>query len=80
MVRKGRYHEAKKSLAALTTPTPEIPFDLDGAVSMIKSTDELEKAMGEGTNYIDCFRGVDLRRTEIASMAWIAQAFCGAAL
>ena len=36
--------------------------------------------MSEGTSYFDCFRGVDLRRTEIASFAWVTQAFCGAAL
>ena len=47
---------------------------------MIKATNELEKAMCAGTSYLQCFRGIDLRRTEIASMAWIAQAFCGAAL
>jgi SP family general alpha glucoside:H+ symporter-like MFS transporter len=44
------------------------------------ATNELEIAMSAGTNYWDCFTGIDLRRTEIASMAWIAQAFCGAAL
>ena len=57
-----------------------MPLDVDGIISMIKSTDELEKAMGEGTSYIHCFRGTDARRTEIASVAWVAQAFCGAAL
>ena len=36
--------------------------------------------MSEGTSYFDCFKGIDLRRTEIASMCWITQAFCGAAL
>lgn len=47
---------------------------------MLKATNELEMAMGEGTTYLDCFRGIDLRRTEIASITWVAQAFCGAAL
>lgn len=47
---------------------------------MMKATNELEIAMSEGTNYWDCFKGTDLRRTEIASMAWLAQAWCGAAL
>lgn len=47
---------------------------------MIKATNELEKAMATGTTYVQCFKGIDLRRTEIASMAWIIQAFCGAAL
>lgn len=79
LVRQGRFDDAKKALAALTSPTPSLPFDLDANVAMIKATDELEKAMDAGTSYISCFRGIDLRRTEIASMAWVAQAFCGAA-
>jgi len=47
---------------------------------MMKATNELEIAISEGTNYWDCFRGTDLRRTEIASVAWIAQAWCGSVL
>jgi MFS transporter, SP family, general alpha glucoside:H+ symporter len=47
---------------------------------MIQATNELEIAMSEGTSYFDCFKGIDRRRTEIACMAWITQAFCGAAL
>ncbi|OXC59293.1 hypothetical protein AYX13_07132, partial [Cryptococcus neoformans] len=35
--------------------------------------------MAEGTSYWDCFRGVDLRRTEIAAAAWMIQNLCGAA-
>lgn len=80
LVRKGRFDEARRSLQKLTSPTPAIPFDVDAQLSMIRATNELEKAMSSGTSYIYCFRGIDLRRTEIASMAWVAQAFCGAAL
>ena len=28
-------------------------------------------------SYLDCFKGSDLRRTEIASMVWMTQALCG---
>lgn len=80
LVRKGRYEEARDALRGLTSPTPTLPFDVDGQVAMIKATNELEIAISEGTSYLDCFKGVDLRRTEIASMAWVTQAFCGAAL
>jgi len=37
-------------------------------------------SISSGTSYLQCFRGIDARRTEIASMAWVIQAFCGAAL
>lgn len=80
LVRKGRLEEAKKALLSLTSPNCGIPYNVDEHVAMIKSTDDLEKAMSEGTNYWDCFRGIDLRRTEITSLAWLSQAFAGGAL
>ncbi len=80
LVRKGREEDAKKSLMSLTARNTGVPFDVDAQVAMIRATNELEKAMAESTSYVQCFRGVDGRRTEIASMTWIIQAFCGAAL
>ncbi|KAK5103234.1 hypothetical protein LTS08_004040 [Lithohypha guttulata] len=80
LVRKERYDDARKSLRALTSPGTNLPFDLEGQLAMIKATNELEKAMSSGTSYLQCFKGIDLRRTEISSMAWVIQAFCGAAL
>lgn len=46
----------------------------------MRHTNELEKSVSAGTSYIDCFKGTDLRRTEIAAMTWFTQAFCGASL
>lgn len=43
----------------------------------MKHTNAIEKTMAEGTSYWDCFRGVDLRRTEIAAAAWMVQNLCG---
>ena len=40
-------------------------------------TNEMEKQTGAGTNYWDCFKGVDRRRTEIVCMTWIAQTLSG---
>ena len=42
-------------------------------------TNELEKQIQEGTGYLDCFKGIDARRTEIVSATWVTQAFCGSA-
>lgn len=80
LVRKGRFDEARLSLQKLTSPTPDLPFDVGAQLSMISATNELEKAISEGTSYVQCFRGIDARRTEITSMAWVTQSFCGAAL
>jgi SP family general alpha glucoside:H+ symporter-like MFS transporter len=44
---------------------------------MMSHTNELEKQISAGTSYWDCFKGVDLRRTEIACMTWMVQTLCG---
>lgn len=40
-------------------------------------TNEMEKQVAAGTTYWDCFKGTDLRRTEIVCMTWIAQTLSG---
>jgi SP family general alpha glucoside:H+ symporter-like MFS transporter len=47
---------------------------------MMEHTDMMEKARIEGTSYMDCFRGTNLRRTEIASCAWLTQVLTGTGL
>jgi MFS transporter, SP family, general alpha glucoside:H+ symporter len=45
---------------------------------MIVHTNELEKTQSQSsTSYQDCLKGTNLRRTEIACMAWMAQPACG---
>lgn len=80
LVRHGKYDEAKKALEKLTSRKSGIPFDVDKQVALIKATDDLEKAINANVNYSDCFKGIDLRRTEITCMVWVTQAFCGSAL
>ncbi|CAH0056873.1 unnamed protein product [Clonostachys solani] len=80
LVRRGRLADAKKSLLSLTNAKSDVNFDVDDQIALIKATDELEKSNAEGTNYWDCFKGVDLRRTEIASVSYLAQAWCGTSL
>ena len=48
--------------------------------SVLVYTNEVEKAQSEGVSYLDCFRGVELRRTEITCMCFVAQTMCGSAL
>jgi SP family general alpha glucoside:H+ symporter-like MFS transporter len=80
LVRKGRDSDAKKMLLRLTSSDANPDFNADETIAMMRHTNELEKAVSEGTTYWDCFRGTDLRRTEIAAMTWFTQAFCGASL
>ncbi|MCJ1230228.1 hypothetical protein MMC12_006900 [Toensbergia leucococca] len=76
LVRRGRNGDAKKALLRLTSSNVS-DFNPDETIAMMVHTNELEKQMREGQSYWDCFKGVDLRRTEIVSMVWIIQTLCG---
>lgn len=80
LVRHGRSEDAKKALLQLTSRNCGVPFNADDQVTLMKATNELEAALTEGTTYWDCFKGIDLRRTEIASMSWLTQSWCGTVL
>lgn len=73
-VRKGKLDDAKEALRRLSSnPASRI----DDALSLIIVTNEQEKLSGEGVSYWDCFKGTDLRRTEITCAAWVVQVSCG---
>src|SRR6266536_4986092 len=76
LVRHGRIQDAKKALQRLTSPK-DTTFNADATISMMSHTNELEKQISAGTSYWDCFKGVDLRRTEIACLTWMVQTLCG---
>jgi len=44
---------------------------------MMSYTNDNEKRISASTAYLDCFRGVDRRRTEITSLVWLVQNLCG---
>jgi hypothetical protein len=71
LVRKGRIEDAKKALLRLTSKNRETNFDPDETVAMMIHTTALEEKITRGASYWDCFRGTDLRRTEIVRIATI---------
>lgn len=77
LVRKGRIEQAKKSLLRLTSSKTDPTFDATETIDMIRHTTELEKDMTSGASYLDCFKGVNLRRTEIVCMLWATQNLAG---
>ncbi|KPI42725.1 General alpha-glucoside permease [Cyphellophora attinorum] len=78
LTRKQRYTDARKALLKLT---PASSTDqIDQTLSMMRHTDEVEKEISAGTSFLDCFKGVNLRRTEATCIAWVIQASCGASL
>ncbi|KAI8937323.1 hypothetical protein NX059_006530 [Plenodomus lindquistii] len=76
-VRKGDRAGAKAALLRLTSPDKDPNFNADETIAMIEHTNEMEKNLSEGTRWLDLFKGIDLRRTEIVCFAWIAQTICG---
>ncbi|KAI7635985.1 sugar porter family MFS transporter, partial [Hortaea werneckii] len=76
LVRKGRIEDAKREVLRLTSRT-QSDFDPVATVNMMIYTNELEKKDIAGAKYWDCFKGVNLRRTEIVTFVWAVQTLCG---
>ncbi|KAH7104070.1 sugar transporter family protein [Auriculariales sp. MPI-PUGE-AT-0066] len=77
LVRRGRLAEAKQNLLRLTSTDRETEFDADATVAMMVHTTALEEKLTKGASYWDCFKGTDLRRTEIVCMLWAIQNLSG---
>ncbi|TLD19585.1 hypothetical protein PspLS_09582 [Pyricularia sp. CBS 133598] len=75
-VRHGDRAAAKRSLLRLTSPD-QPGFDADETIAMIEHTNEMERRVKEGVRFRDCFRGVDLRRTEVVVGIWLVQTLGG---
>ena len=73
LVRKERYEEAEKTVRRLTDGT----VNAKEVVAMMIHTTQLEVETKTGSSYWACFQGTDLRRTEIACMAYGIQAGVG---
>lgn len=78
LVRTGQLEKAKKSLVRLSEPSHNV--DLDATLAMMVHTDKVEKEEQEGVQLWDCFKGTNLRRTEIACMSFLSQITNGGAL
>ncbi|PSR82484.1 and other transporter-domain-containing protein [Coniella lustricola] len=68
LVRQHRHEEALDSLNRLSAGV-----DNRETLSLIQHTVDLERRLEFGTSVWDCFRGSDLRRTEIACITWSSQ-------
>lgn len=86
LVRHGRKEQAKKVLMRLRRATSD--RELDNTVAMMEHTEQVEEYASSkhnrskasrfsDTSYAACFRGPNLRRTEIACMVFMTQNMCG---
>ncbi|KAI1421726.1 general alpha-glucoside permease [Xylaria sp. FL1777] len=79
-IRYGKKDKAEESLKRLARSSGFSQREADATLALMIYTDEMEKQAGAGTTYLDCFKGVNLRRTEIVCMTWLAQTLSGTAL
>ncbi|KAF5544250.1 general alpha-glucoside permease [Fusarium napiforme] len=78
LVRHERLAEARQSLQRLTSNKH---IDIEDTIAIMQHIDSTEKKLGYGgSNFLDLFRGCNLRRTEVCCMTWSCQALCGATL
>ena len=76
LVRHGKLDEARASISRLTSKNHQASH-IEDTLAMMIHTNELEIQQTSGTSYIDCFKGVDLRRTELTVMTWVIQQTSG---
>lgn len=73
LVRQGRNEDAENALRRLAAPS----VDVKPTLAMIIETDKLEHELEAGSTYYDCFRKINLRRTEIATGVYCIQVISG---
>jgi MFS transporter, SP family, general alpha glucoside:H+ symporter len=76
LVRHGKIDQARAALLRLTSRN-NAEFNVEDTLAMMIHTNELEIQQTAGTHYWDCFKGVDLRRTELTIMTWVIQQTSG---
>lgn len=87
LIRKGRIPEARKAIEKIASGRKhDKNYDAGKHLILMQETNEEEmRTNGSGKEsasmtYFDCFKGVNLRRTEIACCTWAAQNLVGPAL
>ncbi|KAH8658977.1 general substrate transporter [Ilyonectria robusta] len=79
-VRRGKVDMAKRSLMRLRQDTPQREAEVESTLAYIRHTTALEEAETVNASFLECFRGTNLRRTEINCVVWAAQILGGNAL
>lgn len=79
LVRHRRQEDAKKSLRALCSKQEQV--NVDQTLAMMIHTYEFEEKQAETDGgWLNCFRGTNLRRTEVSIGGWGFQAVAGFAI
>lgn len=75
LVRNDRIEDAHRSINRLSGNKTE--QQIHAQVAMMVHTARTEVEVTKGATYIDCFKGVNLRRTEIVCVAFCGQVLSG---
>lgn len=73
LVRKGRLEDAEATLHRLASTK----VNISATLAAIRETDRLERELETGSTYWDCFKGSNLRRTEISIGVYTTQVLSG---
>jgi len=75
LIRKDRIEEARVSIRRLGgNKTDE---QINSTLAMMFHTNKMESDLHSGTSYWDCFKGTDIRRTEIVCLTFMGQILSG---
>ena len=66
-VRREKIEVARKSLTRLRGKSDDLEAEVEATLAYIRHTTALELAESEGSSFLECFQGTNLRRTEIVS-------------
>ncbi|KAJ7624653.1 trehalose transport-related protein [Roridomyces roridus] len=77
LVRQNRIEDAERSVRRLTNEELYSKDDCKRSVANMIHTTALEREISSGTSYVQCFQGIDRRRTEIAMMVFACQLLSG---
>lgn len=78
LARRNRLEEAEQVLTRLSSR--KHPTDVKKTLAMIVHTNKIEDEISSGSSYLDCFKGINLRRTEIVCLVFVAQNTTGVAI
>ena len=75
LVRADRLEDAKRSIERLSGRKTE--EQMNNQLAMMIHTTKIEAESTKGASYVDCFKGINLRRTEIVCVAFAGQVLSG---
>ena len=81
VVEHGQDEKAEQALSRLQTSSADVDIPTPReSVALLSKTNAIEKRITEGAGYSECFKGTNLRRTEITVGTWVTQQMCGPVL